>query len=135
VAIYLLDTNIASFAIKNEPIHVRNRLSRFPITDVFISAITEAELRFGVARMNNNLQLSKSVDAFLNMMQIVSWTSESAKAYGTLRAHQERIGKTIGNMDLLIAAHALSINAVLVTNDAAFSQVKNLQIEDWTVEG
>jgi tRNA(fMet)-specific endonuclease VapC len=94
---------------------------------VCLSAITEAEIRFGLAKRPEAVALRERMEWFLAAIKILPWGSEEAKAYGTLRAKMESAGKTLENMDLLIAAHALAQGAVLVTNDNAFAQVKYLQ--------
>jgi tRNA(fMet)-specific endonuclease VapC len=71
----------------------------------------------------------------LRRVDVLAWDSSIAKLYGTVRAGMERQGKILSPLDLLIAVHALSVGAVMVTNDQAFSQVADLYIEDWTMHG
>lgn len=128
---YLLDTNVASYAIKGNVPAVRRRIIRVPISQLFISAVTEGELRYGVARKPDATGLRLVVEEFLIRVTILPWTSEAAQHYGRIRALLEPEGLPMGNLDLMIAAHALSLDAVLVTSDRAFSRVKKLRIEDW----
>ena len=128
---YLLDTNIASYIIKGNPA-VRRRLVAIPIHDVAISAVTEGELRYGVARMPAGARLNTIVEEFLIRVAVHPWDSAAAQAHGQFRAALERAGDTLGNLDTMIAAHALARGSVLVTHDKDFARVKGLKIEDWT---
>jgi tRNA(fMet)-specific endonuclease VapC len=125
---HLLDTNIASYIIKGNVPSVDRWLARVPVADVFISAVTEAELRYGVARLSDAKRLEILVEDFLRTVTILPWDSEAAKQYGWLRATLEREGRPMGNLDMMIGAHALAAGAVLVTNDHAFSRIKNLKL-------
>ena len=129
---YLLDTNIAGYVIKGNYPGVRARLVRVPMAEVGISVITEAELRFGVERRPGSSRLGEAVEEFLLRVSILPWDSEAAKSYATLRSSQERSGEPIGNLDWMIAAHALAARALLVTHDRVFQRVKHWKIEDWT---
>ena len=129
---YILDTNMVSYVIKGNIPLVRERLLKVPMAEVSISAVTEGELRFGVARRPEAIQLKTAVEEFLLRVDVLPWDSEAARRYGPVRAALEREGKPIGNLDLMIAAHALATQAVLVTKDRAFGRVKGLKIEDWS---
>jgi tRNA(fMet)-specific endonuclease VapC len=129
---YLLDTNTASYAIKGNVARVREQLLKIAMADVGISVITEAELRFGVARLPLAIRLKDLVKEFLLRVEVLPWNSAAANRYAEIRAALERSGKPMGNMDMLIAAHALSVEAVLVTHDRVFRRVKGLKIEDWS---
>ncbi|HEY9085401.1 MAG TPA: type II toxin-antitoxin system VapC family toxin [Candidatus Tyrphobacter sp.] len=129
---YLLDTNIASYIIREKDPIIRRRLRRVPVSGVCISAITQAELLFGVARKSEAKALSAAVSAFLDHVEVLAWGSDSAKCYAELRARSERKGVSLGSLDMLIAAHAIAVGAVLVTNDAAFKNIEQARIEDWT---
>jgi tRNA(fMet)-specific endonuclease VapC len=129
---YLLDTNTVSYVIKGNFQHVRERLLKVPIREVGISVITEAELRFGVARLPNAAKLGIVVEEFLLRVEILPWDSLAAQHYARLRAVLKQNGEPIGNLDLMIGSHAIAAGAVLVGNDKVFRRLKNLKVEDWT---
>ncbi len=128
---YLLDTNTASYAIKGNVARVRERLLTVPMADIGISVITEAELRFGVARLPAAIRLKGLVEEFLLRVEVLPWNSAAAHQYAAIRPGLERSGRPMGNMDMLIAAHALAVEVVLVTHDRVFRRVKGLKVEDW----
>jgi tRNA(fMet)-specific endonuclease VapC len=129
---YLLDTNTVSYVIKGNFPRVRERLLKVPMSEVGISVITEAELRFGVARLPQASKLGIVVDEFLLRVEVLAWDSAAAQAYARLRAELEAGGEPMGNMDLMIAAHAFAAAATLVTNDRIFQRMKGIKIEDWS---
>ena len=129
---YLLDTNIASYVIKGNVPAVRRRIVQVPMARLAISAVTEGELRYGVARRPDAARLRTIVDEFLLRMTILPWDLEAAQRYGQIRAALEREGQPMGNLDTMIGAHALALGAVLVTNDQAFTRIRELSVEDWT---
>jgi tRNA(fMet)-specific endonuclease VapC len=129
---YLLDTNMASYVIKGNIPRVRERLVKVPMAQVIVSVVTEAELRFGVARRPEAVGLKTAVEEFLLRVEVLPWDSEAAQHYARVRAALERAGEPMGNMDMMIVAHALAAQAVLVTHDRVFRRVKQVKIEDWT---
>ncbi|MFZ0706187.1 MAG: type II toxin-antitoxin system VapC family toxin [Candidatus Korobacteraceae bacterium] len=129
---YLLDTNTVSYILKGIPPRVRQRLARIPMEGISISAITEAELRFGLARRPDAKNLRFAVEEFLLRVDILSWDSAAARHYADIRTEIERAGSPMGNMDLMIAAQALSAPATLVSSDRSFHRIKRLKIENWT---
>ena len=129
---YLLDTNIASYVIKGNIPAVRSRIVKVPMGQLAISTVTEGELRYGVARRPDAASLQAIVNEFLLRVTLLPWDSEAAQHYGQIRAALEREGQPMGNLDMMIGAHALALGAVLVTNDHAFTRIKKLKIEDWT---
>lgn len=129
---YLLDTNISSYIIKGNIPAVRHRLVKVPMAEIAVSAVTEAELRYGVARRGDSKKLEKIVDEFLLRLTILPWDSAAAREYGRLRATLEGAGRPMANLDLMIGAQALAAGLVLVTNDQAFKRIKGLTVEDWT---
>ena len=129
---YLLDTNTASYIIKGNVPRVRDHLRNVPMAEVGISAVTEAELRFGGARMPQPSRLALAVEEFIIRLDILSWDSEAAKQYAKLRADQEKKGEPMGNLDMMIAAQALAAGAILVTHDRVFRRIKELTVEDWS---
>ncbi|MBT5466706.1 MAG: type II toxin-antitoxin system VapC family toxin [Candidatus Marinimicrobia bacterium] len=130
---FMLDTNTASYIIKGIPAVVRERLKAVPMSSICISAITEAELLRGVAKKPEAKHLPLAVKEFLIRVDVLSWDSEVAKSYAQLRTACENEGKSLGAMDMLIAAHSVAVDAVLVTNDKAFYNVEHhLSLQDWT---
>ena len=130
---YMLDTNTVSYLIKGHSA-LDSHLLNASMSTLCISAITEAELRLGVAKKPEAKHLGKLVHEFLLRVETLPWDSEAAQAYAQLRATCEKEGKSLGNMDMLIAAHSLAVGAVLVTNDRAFYNVeRHLTLEDWTL--
>ena len=129
---YLLDTNIASCIIKGNSLAVDRRLVKVAMADLAISAVTEGELRFGAARLPHAVRLHSMIEDFFLRVAILPWDSNAAQQYGQLRATLEREGQPMGNLDVMIGAHALALDAVLATNDRAFGRVKRLKVEDWT---
>jgi tRNA(fMet)-specific endonuclease VapC len=128
---YLLDTNTASYIIRGNVLRVRQRLLAVPMSEVGISVVSEAELRFGVARRPGAGRLALAVEEFLLRLEVLPWDSDAAKYYARLR-ELERAGEPMGNLDMMIAAQALATEAVLVTSDRVFSRVKGLKVEDWS---
>lgn len=128
----ILDTSTASYIIKDSNPAVRRRLIAVPMEHLAISAVTEGELRFGVARRPDATHLQKIVEEFLVHVTILPWDSNAALEYGQLRAELEREGRPMGNLDTMIAAHALAVGAALVTSDRAFTRLRHLKVEDWT---
>jgi len=127
---YMLDTNTVSHLLKSHP-GVMRRLVDVPMGALCISAITEGELLFGLAKRPGAKQLHLAVREFLRRVDVLPWDSVAAERYGVVRAHMASAGRVLGPLDLLTATHAASLDAVLVTNDQAIRQMADLQIEDW----
>jgi tRNA(fMet)-specific endonuclease VapC len=128
---YMLDTNTVSHLLKGHP-DVARRVVAVPMASLCISAITEGELLFGLAKRPDAKRLHAAVHELLKRVDVLPWDSDTAERYGPVRADMERRGKILGPLDLLIATHALAVDTVLVTNDRAFGQVVGLHLEDWT---
>lgn len=128
---YMLDTNMVSYLIKEHP-SVARRVVAVPMASLCISAITEGELLFGLAKRPEAKRLHLAVRELLRCVDVLPWDSAITDHYGRVRATLELQGKNLAPLDLLIATHALSVGAILVTNDRAFSQVPDLVVEDWT---
>jgi tRNA(fMet)-specific endonuclease VapC len=129
---YLLDTNIASCVIKGNDPSVDQRLVKVPMAQVAVSAVTEGELRFGGSRLPHATRLHALIENFFLRVEVLPWDSAAARFHGQLRGALEREGQPMGNLDIMIGAHTLSVGAVLVTNDQTFRRIKKLKIEDWT---
>lgn len=127
---HMLDTNIVSHLFRRHP-GVVNRMANLAPADVCISSITEAELLYGADKKQSG-ELKKTIREFLSTITICDWDSDAAAIYGKLRADMEKRGKVMGDLDQLIAAHALSRGTTIVTNDQAFGMVQELKVEDWT---
>ena len=125
----MLDTNAVSAIAKGRAGILNDILNDRPCC---ISVITEAELRFGLARRPINADLRRIVENFLSSVDILSWTSASAGRYAQLRTELETLGKPLAPMDLLIATQALAEGCTLVSADRAFARVPGLRVLDWS---
>lgn len=134
MASYFLDTNICIYIIKKAPVKVFRTLGKHRAGDIAISAITHSELQFGVSKSHPDYRETNQLllNQFLAPIEILDYPKEASFLYGEIRAHLEHKGKAIGNLDLLIAAHALHHQATLVTNNVKeFSRIPDLKIENW----
>jgi tRNA(fMet)-specific endonuclease VapC len=133
---YLLDTNTVSYVIKGKSPKARTRLESLQSNDLIgISSVTEAELLYGIAKSGIGDQRKRLLDWFLLLVTVHPWGRLEAAAYGILRAKQESMGKPLGPLDMQIAAHAVALGAILVTNDKAFHQVPDLAaVENWATD-
>ena len=130
---YLLDTNICIAIIKQQPPVTLRHLQKCLVGDVAVSTITVAELRYGAAKSQATVRNQQALDQFLVSLVVAEFGINEAQAYGLLRADLEKRGMLIGPLDMLIAAHAITLGATLVTNNTReFKRVKGLSIEDWT---
>ena len=127
----LLDTNTCLYIINNRPPKVLDRFNAYKAGEIGISSIAASELAYGVAK-SGSIKNRKALDMFLAPLQILPFDSQCLWFYADLRALLEKKGLSIGPMDSLIAAHALSINGTLVTNNLKeFSRVPQLKLENW----
>jgi len=128
----MLDTNICIYLIKQRPHSLLDRFRSFPVGDIGISVITLAELQCGASKSIQPKKNREAVEQFLSPLEVAAFDRQATVAYGTVRATVERKGRPIGAMDLLIAAHALSLGVRLVTNDEReFRHVPGLRVENW----
>jgi tRNA(fMet)-specific endonuclease VapC len=132
----LLDTNTISYIARNRSPAARSRLERYQdVGPIFLSAISEGEILYGLAKRPDAHRVAHFMHATLSGLRILPWSSEAATAYGILRARNEALGISIGALDMLIAAHALAAGAVLVTNDTAFTLLAGgPKIENWATD-
>lgn len=129
---WLLDTNICIYLIKERPPSVLDRLRTLNIREVAISSITLAELEFGVAKSAKPEVNAQALAAFVAPLGVEPFEDVAAAAYGDVRAQLERAGTPIGSLDMLIAGHALSLDATLVTNnEREFRKVAHLKVQNW----
>lgn len=127
----MLDTNIVSDLVHNPQGAVTQHIIKVGSEAVCVSIITAAELRYGCAR-KGSARLLANVEAILGSIQVLAFDVPADAEYGGIRADLEAAGKPIGPNDLLIAAHAHALGAVLVTaNTSEFSRVRGLQVENW----
>ena len=132
---YLLDTNICIALIRQKPAALIQRLTSLHPGDAGISSITLAELFHGVEKSVRPEQNMSALEQFLLPLDLADFDQEAALAYGKIRTDLERTGQIIGSMDILIAAHAVSLDAIMVTNNVReFQRVKGLFVEDWISE-
>ena len=129
-----LDTNICSYVLRRHPTSMLERFSGLDRGQLWLSAIVAAELRFGAAKLAS-IRFSAAVEAWLAGFDVRPWPLEATRHYANIRAALERAGQPIGNMDLLIAAHAMAEDSVVVTNNAReFLRVPGLAVEEWSLE-
>jgi tRNA(fMet)-specific endonuclease VapC len=132
----MLDTNMVSHIAKGRSKAARIRMLN-PEKDeaVCLSVITEAEIRYGLAKRPEAIALHERMEWFLGAVRVLPWGRDEARAYGALRAKLESAGKTLENMDMQIAAHAIATGAVLVSNDKAFANVDDFHgIVNWATD-
>ncbi|MHB1955553.1 MAG: type II toxin-antitoxin system tRNA(fMet)-specific endonuclease VapC [Sulfobacillus sp.] len=130
---YMLDTNICIYLIKNRSEPLLQRMRGYHTGEVGVSVVTVAELQYGVSKSQLKERNQVALEAFLLPLEIANFSVDSTLAYGEIRANLEKQGRPIGPLDTLIAAHALSLNVVLVTNNTReFARVPGLCVEDWT---
>ncbi|MGF1669118.1 MAG: type II toxin-antitoxin system VapC family toxin [Balneolaceae bacterium] len=129
---YLLDTNIFIYIIKKKPESVFARFRDLVPGTVGLSSITLAEMQYGIEKSSKPVQNQQALNQFLLPLEILDFNSTAAVEYGKIRAALEKKGLPIGSLDMLIAAHAKSMGAVLVTNNLKeFNRVSDLKVENW----
>ena len=131
----MLDTNICIYLINNKLPELAQKITDIPKDSICISVITQAELEFGVYKSQNPAKNAHALVRFLSAIGVIDFGTKAAAAYGEIRANLERKGTAIGNMDMLIAAHARSLGLTVVTNNTKeFARVEGLEIENWVSE-
>ncbi len=129
---WMLDTNVCTAIIRRQPESAIRRLRGKSIGQVGVSAVTVAELQYGAAKSSRPEQARSALSEFLLALEVAPFDEQACVGYGVVRAKLESSGKPIGPLDTLIAAHALSLGAVLVTNNLReFRRVPGLAVEDW----
>jgi tRNA(fMet)-specific endonuclease VapC len=130
---FLLDTNACIALIKQKPAAAIRRLAALAPGEAGLSSVTLAELHYGVQKSAQTEQNAAALCEFLLPLEVVPFDAEAAEAYGRVRAGLEKIGTPIGALDTLIGAHALSLSAILITNNTReFGRIAGLRVEDWT---
>ncbi len=128
---YLLDTDVCSYLMKRRHPALIERVQEYAPRELKISVVTEYELEFG-ARRSGRPEIRRVIRAFLENVEVLSFDRPAAREAGEIRAHLAATGQLIGAYDLLIAGHARSLGAVLVTNNVReFSRVRDLRLENW----
>jgi tRNA(fMet)-specific endonuclease VapC len=127
---YLLDTNTVSHLIKRHPQAIQ-RLLAVPMHSLGISAITAGELAFGLAKRPEAVALRAAVHEFLRRVDVLPWDAAVAQTYGQLRAQVQSEGIGLSALDMQIAAHAVHVQAILVSSDQAFGRLTQLKQENW----
>ncbi|HOJ29425.1 MAG TPA: PIN domain-containing protein [Spirochaetota bacterium] len=130
--IYMLDTNVCSYIIREKPYHLKDKIVKvYKEHTVSLSSIVVAELLYG-AKKKNSKALTQIIELFIENFVIFDFDRKAAVEYASIRDSLEKSGNIIGSNDLFIAAHAKSLNAVLVTNNAKeFKRIKGLKVENW----
>ena len=129
---YLLDTGTCSYAIRNALTRLDARLATASPDALAISAVTRAELMFGLEKRGNPRELTRLVHGFLDRVAVMPWDAQAADHFAKLRALLERGGTPIGIFDTMIAGHAVALKATLVANHQKhFQKVKALKFENW----
>lgn len=129
---YMLDTNICIYLIKKHPVNVLNTIKKQNISDICLSSVTLAELEYGVQKSGRKIQNGLALAEFLSPVEIMPFDERAAIEFGKIRAALEIKGNLIGEYDLMIAAHARSLDLILVTNNTReFRRVPQLRTENW----
>ncbi|NOZ49588.1 MAG: type II toxin-antitoxin system VapC family toxin [Chloroflexi bacterium] len=129
---YMLDTNICIYLIRHKPPTVRAHFEMHAVGEIGVSSLTVAELMYGVEKSQRPAQNRETLLQFLLPLVIVSFDHQAAVAYGRIRAVLEKAGTPIGALDMLIAAHALSLDVTLVSNNTReFTRVPGLRLTNW----
>jgi len=133
---YLLDTNICIYIINEKPQKVLKKFEQYPVYEFGISSITHAELQYGIEKSKNKSTNQDALDEFLLPLTILPFHGKKlVTCYGEIRASLESKGKIIGPLDMLIAAHALSLDLTIISNNIKeFSRIPNLKCENWIRE-
>lgn len=129
---FLLDTDTCSYIMKRSSVRLLERIRAVSLDDQAVSIVTVAELLFGVRLSIRLAQAKEAFDAFIPHVAVLDWDYPAAEHYAEIRAELKRRGSPIGSNDLMIAAHARSLDATLVTNNVReFRRVPGLRVENW----
>jgi tRNA(fMet)-specific endonuclease VapC len=129
----MLDTNICSYILKNHPAAVKQKFEEAGAENICISSIVLAELYYGAAKHPKGVVIRREIDDFVSRLVVLPWDEVAADHYGAIRAALEKAGTLVGAMDMLIAAHAKSCGATLVSNNLReFERIKGLRSANWT---
>lgn len=130
--LYMLDADTSAFIMRGPSENLRQKLLATSLDKQSISVVTLAELLYGVRLSSKSRQNREALGAFVRYVSVLEWTENAAEAYADIRVHLQNKGQMIGANDLMIAAHARSMGAVLVTNnEREFRRVPRLKVENW----
>ena len=128
----MLDTNTCIALIKRKPAHALQQFNKYQLGDIGISAVTLAELRYGVSKSQHQVKNHAALEEFILPLELAAFDEDATVAYGVLRATLEKHGTPIAPLDTMIAAHALSLGVTLITNNTReFNRVPKLKVLDW----
>ena len=133
---YMLDTNVVSHIMQGRDAELLARLTKLPIGQVVMSSVTLAELQYGLHRKGQPARLRNALTQVLLRIDVLPWDEQVATCYGEFCAALEAQGINLSDFDMMIAAHAVAVNAILVSRDKAFAQVpdglnQHLRLEIW----
>lgn len=129
---YMLDTNICIYIIKEKPKKVLDKFQTCNIGDICISMVTFTELQYGVEKSQYKDKNQTALTGFLGPIEILPFEQNAAIKHGSIRADLENQGRIIGAYDLMIGAHAIAENLILVTNNTKeFKRITDLSLENW----
>ena len=132
---FLIDTNICIYIMNDHPPQVIQKFREIGVGNICISSITVSELQYGVCKSKHIKKNMKRLDEFLSPFEIISYDESASRYYGKIRSHLEKQGNVIGPLDMLIAAHALSENLTVITNnEKEFKRVNALKVENWVTK-
>lgn len=130
---YMLDTNMVTHILRENP-NVLRRIEQLHFSEIGISILTHAEIQYGFAKKPEKTKMQRLFNQLLLRIEVLPFDETISAHYGQFKANVEKQGKSLAPLDMLIAAHANAIGAVLVSNDQAFQQIKDFQVQDWTKE-
>lgn len=129
---FLIDTNICIYIMNDHPPEVIQKFREIGVGNIGISSITVSELQYGACKSKQIKKNLKRLDEFLSPFEVLAYDENASNYYGKIRSNLEEQGNVIGPLDMLIAAHALSENLTLITNnEKEFNRVKSLKVENW----
>ena len=129
---YMLDTNVVSHIMQGRDAALLARLTQVPVGQVVISSVTLAELEYGIHRKGQPARLRSAMTQVLLRMDVLAWNEAVARCYGSFCSRLEAQGINLSELDMMIAAHAVAVDATLVSRDKAFAQVAEpLKLETW----
>ena len=128
----MLDTNVVSHIMQGRDAQLLGRLTHLPVGQVVMSSVTLAELEYGLHRKGQPVRLRNALTQVLLRMDVLPWEEDVATCYGEFCSTLEAQGINLSDFDMIIAAHAVTVDAILVSRDKAFGQVlERLRLEVW----